>query len=556
MSATRWKRRGDVPREHHYAFEACSLVLKGRYHLQGVIECDRHRHPNLLDLDQSLRSVEQYLHGYLLKLLDQEKDDLSVFARNHEAPTDANYLSNRNRWSFHTSSCLPHSQIKSAQRCKIGIEKEADSAFSCIENAVNELRKVTRIKEKYKQRLVAQNESKATTLDDSLKDMTGTCRSSEDYLLFRLIVILQLCLVRIHEADRILCSPSSQQNRVDGEKCMKENAYRKCQDRPIDDDNTNNIAQHEPHDEESFGDASCNSIQRQLSPNSEEEEEDPICYEVSTQVKNQRNGFSWVYMGLSLLSSTYLLSKKRDRSSSESKSLISRMKSQGSQTLHSPNTVDSSFDRGVNESGPTWMTQIARSSLFLSTTLLVRRCWRVLCMNARLENTVALVEDWCAQWNLMESIGSCGGKVTGAYEQQCRRILQLIPVPSAKSSVWQQFSLTDAGALRFSLIVSISLTKMLLIFIKVLSIFVEMGYEHVVCVCRHGNASVIWEKIFVYIHRRVRKTHKKNILGTNYVSRTHVNDGSCSRILLRCCWPQCQVGGSHSINIYFRAIGG
>jgi hypothetical protein len=84
-------------------------------------------------------------------------------------------------------------------------------------------------------------------------------------------------------------------------------------------------------------------------------------------------------------------------------------------------------------------------------------------MNARLGNTVLLVDDWCAQWNLIESISFGVGKIGDneekddilVHEQRCRRILQLIPVQSTQSSVWHHLSLSDTGALRFSFIVSI-----------------------------------------------------------------------------------------------------
>lgn len=458
MSAKIWNKRGDGPREHHYAFEAASLVLKGRDHLQGVIECDHHHHPNLLDLDQSLRSVEQYLHGYILQLIEQEMDLL-----NHETlqypgnSTDATYSVRKTRRIIRTTSgqrCSKSLQATTAPWSSSGMQKEPDSALTCLQNAVRELRRVTILKEKYQQRSSVKNGSKPKLFEDSMTGAVGTRRTSEDYLLFRLIVILQLCLVRIQEADTILCRKVMEGKKTDEIKYLQENAHLNDCNRCVllGDENLYHMTRPDVIEDDSFKEDASDSVQRRSSQNSEEE--DVQGGSEKTIVRNQRNGYTWAYLGLSFLSSTYLISVRRGGYLSPPHSCLMSLVSN---TRHSHRTNDS-LDSSVNHMGPMWLIRFARSSLFLSTTLLVRRGWRVLCMNARLENTVTLVEDWCAQWNLIESIGSCGGKIIGdntaAHEKQCRQILQLIPVQSTQSSVWQQFSLSDAGAIRFSLIVS------------------------------------------------------------------------------------------------------
>ena len=330
-----------------------------------------------------------------------------------------------------------------------GRPMETDSALTCLQNAVNELRRVTTLKEKYKQRLSVKIGSKSTILDDSLTGMTGTRKSSEDYLLFRLIVILQLCLVRIQEADTILCRRLIRGKKMEEMQCIQDYAHQKVHDRAVfkEDENLHHASLQDVYDDDSLNEAASRSIQRQSSHNTEEGEEEVVqgSSDTTVVIRNQRNGYAWSYLGLSFLSSTYLMFTPQ-----------AFLRSFVSDSRHSHDSFDSS-DKTM---GHMWTTRFAQTSFFLSASLLLRRGWRVLCMNARLENTVTLVEDWCAHWNLIESIGSCGGKIIGdntaAHEQQCRRILQLIPVPSSQSSVWQQFSLSDAGALRFSLIVSLT----------------------------------------------------------------------------------------------------
>lgn len=70
-------------------------------------------------------------------------------------------------------------------------------------------------------------------------------------------------------------------------------------------------------------------------------------------------------------------------------------------------------------------------------------------MNARLINTVMAIEDWQQQWMLIRSIGIDSGRsyssddgtsmeeeMTNRSDEQCRRLLQLIPLQSAKVSVF------------------------------------------------------------------------------------------------------------------------
>jgi hypothetical protein len=67
----------------------------------------------------------------------------------------------------------------------------------------------------------------------------------------------------------------------------------------------------------------------------------------------------------------------------------------------------------------------------IGTSMLLRKGWMKLCLNARLLNTSLSLEDWQQQWILLQSVGlGEHGK-----DEQCKQLLKLIPIKRTYS-IW------------------------------------------------------------------------------------------------------------------------
>jgi hypothetical protein len=158
---------------HHYAFDAVPLLDDCIDKLQKTIDQDlRGRHDALYDMKEALVSTEQLLHRYLAHVLETERQSL-VSSRNSSSSSNNN--------------------------------NNMDSDISCIMGTMAGLKAV--LEEQRKQEEVQHRKVKFWNPQEDSSERRHsyyTARSATDTLLFRLIVALQLCLVRIDDAHFVI----------------------------------------------------------------------------------------------------------------------------------------------------------------------------------------------------------------------------------------------------------------------------------------------------------------------------------------------------------------
>ena len=437
-------------KEHHYAIDAANLLAQCRKRLGFIMS--QHKdgnnvNANILDLDRTLLTTEQILHFHLLTLLEQErqesgesksksKSDMSQqrvqLSFVHDTLSDDNQSSKENDTvvSSHLNHALEATRepimktvedlkklVQSRQRRQRSMSflnwhqqnvimqqqqqqqnRNLRGQSKAYEKVLKAAQKISQSNNNNKINIhsnviethfptsartspvgMKQSQSRGTsTLKPSpptksvlMKPMEKT---AQDSLLFRLIVALQLCLVRIEEAECLLCPKY---------RCKKE----------YDRDNN-------PYHE--------NAI-----------EESENYHNII--IKQKR--YTWLKLGLtSALITVPIL-------------------------LHHKLTKGWKMDKlNTKKFQSTLLITGSKTFLFTSTALYLRRGWRMLCMNARLLNTILAIEDLHHQWMLVHSVQMGSSDTLGndydgsSSDQQCKQLLKLMPFQKSSVSFLRQIS--------------------------------------------------------------------------------------------------------------------
>ena len=171
---------------HHYAFDAVSLLDDCIDKLQLTIDRDIHcQHIALYDMKQSLINTERILHHHLLHVLEVElrsDDDESFVNTNNVILNEA---------QTQTLAMTVETLDRILQEKKRRKEEEEEGAANCDNGS----------------RTMHNNPQSPPVVNkrqDKYCHFPSQSRSATDTLLFRLIVTLQLCLVRIDDAHMII----------------------------------------------------------------------------------------------------------------------------------------------------------------------------------------------------------------------------------------------------------------------------------------------------------------------------------------------------------------
>ncbi len=342
---------------HTYAVDAAKLITNCRQNLHEIISFSNSLspesvNPNIIDLDRTLLSTEQFLHYHLLSLIDQiyQHEEEQKIATETGLGDFGGMESSGRSGVFIKKPCSTSVQpftttmtlMDTAQEFKRLSENERERQRQREqENAIRRSENISAVIG-----VLAPSESSSLPLPTKSHHQRGTksfsqgSRSATDSLLFRLIVILQLCQVRIDESKSILCTRA------------------KFRTVPM-----------------------------------------MTMYAVSS-------------IGTTVVTATLTQSPLLSSSTTGQKMKV-------------PNSI-LVVEKGVS---------------FGLVCLIVRRIWRKLCMNTRLLNTSLALEDWQQQWMLIQSVGpgesgneeSVDSGTERQTEEQCKRLLQLMPFQSQSS---------------------------------------------------------------------------------------------------------------------------
>ncbi len=342
---------------HTYAIDAAKIITNCRKDLHEIISFSNslnpeNVNPNITDLDRTLLSTEQFLHYHLLSLIDQiyqheEEQKIAMETGlgigGMERPGSGNFFKkSSSNVPFTTTMTL----METAQEFKRLSEnererrrqREREHTVSSSEN-ISAVVGVLAPDEADPSPSLSLSSQPQQASNTSTSTIGMGSKSATDSLLFRLIVILQLCQVRIDESKSILCTRAN---------------FRTI---PL-----------------------------------------MTMYALSS-------------IGTTVVTAT-LTESPSTSSSTRSRTTVQRMKV------------------------PKNILVIEKGVSFGLVCLIVRRIWRKLCMNTRLLNTSLLLEDWQQQWMLIQSVGpgeDGGGGTKRQTEEQCKRLLQLMPFQSTSS---------------------------------------------------------------------------------------------------------------------------
>lgn len=173
---------------HTYAIDAAQLIIECRQNLKSIlIHSPRPAdvNPNIADLDRTLLSTEQLVHYHLLMLIEVINDEKRL---------ERNFDSTQNQ-----TSSTPISLSR--------------STTTTLAESVEHLKQLSRKngpREINRSQFIPHTQSSSKNcVRESPTTMKGsTEKTATDSLLFRLVVILQLALVRIDEAKSIICRRS------------------------------------------------------------------------------------------------------------------------------------------------------------------------------------------------------------------------------------------------------------------------------------------------------------------------------------------------------------
>ena len=263
--------------DYHYILNAASLLDKCRKRLAFILQFQLNEH--ILELDQVLLSTEQLIHCHLLTLIEKEKDEQHIGKKiNQEiSMTDETFMKNtmmdtasmlkeiikrkkrrkrkmsfdqfirqqQNQPSFYSPSNIPYPSTSSIEGLSMSSftgnrGNRAEIPFPAISRPSpihssednNMFHPGSNKCQMTPFDTVGNNIARANSTISSASNSLHPERSADDSLLFRLAVILQLCLVRIEEAEKIILT--TKYHHVSKEDNTKENSnLEPCDDRII-----------------------------------------------------------------------------------------------------------------------------------------------------------------------------------------------------------------------------------------------------------------------------------------------------------------------------------
>jgi hypothetical protein len=425
--------------DYHYALEAASFLETSKARLLLVLQNEngpQYSKKNLSQLKESLDATDKDVKGYISLLLDQERNEMES---------------------------LRHQEMTFMNECDSLIEEEedddVDSQDMTLMEAARALRAAARARRSVKQRISSRKyerepfqqtdtarswrrqgkgthrtdmdtklvqdlvpdhlrkrsspprldlpdfsrvnrndtdtnaglgwenyqQQRQTAGDNSVEDRVRprslySTRSTTESLLFRLIVALQLCLVRIEEADNIICGKRPSSNSSNHTSFVSQRNGRHITTKPK--------GLHE-----------CNQ----------------------TRVDKRNSGRKLKIVGVSLaaMGTAFWVGK----------------------------TVKTKQD-GIEAA-----RTAGKAIIVTSSAILIRRGWMIICMNARLANSSAAIEEWRHQWLVFKSSGGferqqsdastsqfmrgpgCVDEMDETIDEKSKRLLQCIPLQSTKVCV-------------------------------------------------------------------------------------------------------------------------
>jgi hypothetical protein len=219
-------------REHHYALDAASLLSACRSRLRAVLEEDQNRHQRLAELDVTLHSTERLLHFHLLALVEsyERRNSLRSLLSDEQSGRGSTEtlmgtvsrlesLIDRSRQRQQHRSQKQQKKARSLQpqpggpsvvggrHGRYGRQHQMNDRFRRDVNSHYPLDLPTGAG----QYAGDSSSSFASAAPVAPRNQGGRgpfgakTRSPEDSLLFTLLVHLQLCMVRIEEADVVVC---------------------------------------------------------------------------------------------------------------------------------------------------------------------------------------------------------------------------------------------------------------------------------------------------------------------------------------------------------------
>jgi hypothetical protein len=424
--------------DYHYALEAASFLETSKARLRLVLQNEngpQHAKKNLSQLKESLDATEKEVKWYISLLLNQERNEMeslrhqemtfmnecdSLIEEDGEDEVDSQDMtlmeaaralratararrSVKQRISSRKYERKPVQQAGTARswrRQGKGIHRTDMDIKLVHDLKPDHLRKraspprldlpdfsrTNRNDTDANARLGWENhqQQRQTAGDTSVEDRARprnlySTRSTTESLLFRLIVALQLCLVRIEEADNII-----------------------CRKRP-----SSNSSSH------------TSISQRNVRGMTTKPKDLYKCKQTRVDKRNSGRKLKIVGVSLAAMGTAFWVGK----------------------------TVKTKQD-GIEAA------RTAGKAIIVTTSaMLIRRGWMIICMNARLANSSAAIEEWRHQWLVFKSSGGferqqsdastsqfmrgpgCVDEMDETIDEKSKRLLQCIPLQSTKVCV-------------------------------------------------------------------------------------------------------------------------
>jgi hypothetical protein len=213
---TEGRKTVSTAKAHHYAIDAACLLEKCLTLLRETIEQTTHgRHKALFDMEEALVNAERLLHAYIIQLIALEHETIDEDASDHVPPT--------------LSECIETLQaVLEAKKQKQRWSRQVHEVKRSRSRARNKKKRQREINESVAVDWVdwqeAEGKQDASQLYQPALDSSRSgaiqatfdqSRSATDSLLFRLIVALQLCLVRVDDARFVITGYRYQEDLVE-----------------------------------------------------------------------------------------------------------------------------------------------------------------------------------------------------------------------------------------------------------------------------------------------------------------------------------------------------
>lgn len=182
---------------HNYAIDAACLLEKCLARLRDTMEQNtRSRHKALFDMEEALVNAGRLLHAYIIQVIALESESIDEDASDRVPPTLSECIETlqavleakkqKQRWSRQV-----HEVRRSRSRAHNQKKRQRESNVSFADDFVDE--GTHDVSQLYQP-------AGDSSSSGAIKRTFDQSRSATDSLLFRLIVALQLCLVRVDDA--------------------------------------------------------------------------------------------------------------------------------------------------------------------------------------------------------------------------------------------------------------------------------------------------------------------------------------------------------------------